>query len=303
MKNSLKIALAVTTLAGGFSLVNAETGGTQSAQEALERLMGIAKVMREHGATWTAGLINGHQAGGTSSSRQGDTAESAENQQALMGDDSEAGIICVTNADDGKDWKYSVHQLRPMLVGKSAISGEHIWRDGVGIAIVPKALEEMRAQNTHKVSLRYTDKTPGVNEGREGRPEEINKKLLVVNKSWLLSDNRHHNQHGPNVPGDVLCATVYFQAGATDEGDFARLTAPDMPDRHAAGATTPTHHKKKKAAAKTAEAAKPADAKTADAKKADDKTADAKKADDKTAADAKKEDPKKEEPKKEEAKK
>lgn len=294
MKNSLKIAVALTALVGSLGVINAETGGNQSAQEALERLMGIAKAMREHGPTWTAGIINGHQAGGTSSSRQGDTSESVENQQAMMPEDSESGIICVTNADGG-EWKYSVHQLKPMLVGKSAVSGEHIWRDGVGIAMVEAILKEMRAQNTHKVSLRYSDKTPGVNEGREGQAELINKKLLAVNKSWLLNDNNPTGAHGPSVPGDVICATVYFQTGATDEGDFNRLTAPDMPDRHAAGATHPTGHKHhaKKAAAK--------DVKKEEPKKDEGKKDEPKK--EETKVETKKEETKVTETKKEETKK
>ncbi len=278
MKNSLKIALALTTLIGGLSVANAEKGGMQSAQEARERLLGVSKAMREHGATWTASILNGHQAGGTSSSRKGDTAESEENQQFAMGDDSEAGIICVTNSDG--EWKYSVHQLRPMLVGKSAVSGQYIWRDGVGIAMVDKILAEMKAQNSHKVTITYVDTTPGVNEGRQGKPEEVTKQLLAVDKHWLLEENRMHNQHGPNVPGEVICATTYFQAGATDEGDFNRLTAPDMPSK-VKPAVHKAHHAKK---------ATPA------AAKAEEHKDGAKKEEHKDAA-------KKEEPKKEEAKK
>jgi hypothetical protein len=273
---TLKLALAVSTVIGGISFALA-AGGTQTADEAHRKMSDFAQKIREYGIQQTFALANGHSDGGTNSSKGG-TAEDKDHSEGMKSDDSEAGIICVHN-ENGK-WVYVVNQLMPRLVGQSATDGQHIWRDGVGIMIVEKALKALATSANGEVSIDYVDAHGRVKDPRQAGKMEEKKELLVVGKSWLAG--RDHK----DTYGDFFCATAYSQLDPTDEGDNMRLTDPDRPHGRAKMHKA-AHHKK------DAKHEEKKDAKHDDKKKDDKK--DAKKDDKK--ADAKKDEPKKEEKK------
>lgn len=251
MMKSFKFAAAAAALLLSGLGVFAD-GGTQTADEAKSRMDDLAKVFGEKGIG-SFDFANGHGFGGTHSERRGDTPESKDNASALVSEDGRAPIICIS------DGKYVVNQLQPTLVNTSAVEGANIWRDDVGIAMVGKIVQALRESKDGVATVKFVESTKGVNEARQGRPEEEKFKLLAYSSAKLLGKK---NDSGAKF----FCATRYVGVESTDELDHDRMTDADKPDGY------------KKAAHKKKDAKKEAPAKKDEPKKEEAKKEVAKKA-------------------------
>lgn len=268
MKKMLKLAL----MAGLFTtgIVAAQADSKQDASEAMARFEGVKKVFAEKGLGAVA-FLNGL---GTST----DKGRESENISLEAGidnfNDPDAPLICI-----GADDTYIVHTGQPTWVGKSAVSGEHIWRDGVGIALVAKARQALaHGAEDGKTAIDFVNNSRMKNP-REGQP-------MADNDMLAIADGRYF---GKNYPEGSFCATNAELFEARDNSDKDRSGSKDAGEGKVGHDVDPNKHHAKKHHAKKHEA-KAEEAKKADGHKADEakKTEEAKKADDHKADEAKK---------------
>lgn len=207
MKKTLKLALAGVVLCGGVaSTAMADT--YQSAEEAQTRLHMLAKYFRDNGLATFANL-NGNGNNDTAHGKNRDNLDGMEYGQLFNNPDGEATIYCVENGN------WAVHQMKPTLVGTSAVSGDNLWYDGLGHQMVPKAIkaiQEARLNGKDMVSVPYVETTKEVENAREGKPLETKGSLLLIGSRDLLG---RKNDTGSKF----FCATRYIEPAGTDYDD------------------------------------------------------------------------------------
>lgn len=209
MKKSTKLALAAAVLVGGIGTTFA--GNEQTADEARDRLDMLRALFKDKGLN-SFNFLNGHDSVGSSKNR--------ENQDGLQwaeltkSDDRRGHIICIENG------RYAVHQLRPMLVGKDAMTGEHVWRDGQGMPMVEKIIAGLRNSPDGKAVVDYVETTKGVYNERQGRPNEERFELLAYSSRAIFD--------GKNPTGSkFFCSVRYKKFEPTDISDYSRKVQPD----------------------------------------------------------------------------
>lgn len=240
MKKSVKLALAAAMLIGSVSTTFASN--EQTADEARERLGMLKPFFKDKGLSGFAFLNGLDEVGGEKNRTQEAGLQWAE---LTKSDDSKATITCIQNGN------YVVNQMQPTLVGKSAVTGEHIWRDGQGMPIVEKVEEAFKNSPDGWVSVKYVETTQRVNNEREGLPLEGEFELLAVNSKELGVDGE-----------SFFCTTRYIPLDQTDRKDNDDRT--ESPEEHGNGKMH-KKHKKHHHHAKKAQAA--------EVKKADEKGA------------------------------
>ena len=273
MKNLLKLAL-MASLSIGAAIADSKQDGS----EARARFDGVKKVFADKGIGAIAFLNGVGELG--SATGKGRGAEDTELSTAVDNfNDPSAPLICI-----GDDDTYIVHSGQPTLVGKSAVSGDSIWRDGVGIAVVAKARAALsRGTPNGLTTIDYVQKSDMPN-AREGQNQN------AADNDWLaIADSRYI----PGLPAGAFCATKSENFEPRDNSDRDRLVGEDKGEGkigHDTDSAKVVHHHNKhknkhhKKAAADAKDAK-ADAKDAKAD-AKDAKADAKDAKD-VAKDAK----------------
>ena len=277
MKKVLKLAVVASLFTAGIVAVHADS--KQDGSEAMTRLEGVKKVFASKGLTAIA-FLNGLGASGEKG------RDNSDNLEALVDNfnDPDAPLICI-----GKDDTYIVHTGQPKLVNESAVSGEHIWRDGVGVALVEKARQALsRGAEDGKTAIDF------VNNSRIKNPRQGQ---AAADNDWLaLADHRYIK----GLPEGAFCATNAELFEVRDNSDANRGGGKDAGEGKIGHDVDPkkSHTKKHKAGeAKKADEHKAGEAKKADehkageAKKADEhKAGEAKKADEHKAGEAKKAD-------------
>lgn len=252
MKKMLKLALMAGLLTTGVTAVHAD--GKQDGSEAVARLEGVKKVFATKGLS-AIPFLNGLGGAGEKGRDVSDSLESSVDNF----NDPDAPLVCID-----KDGNYLVHTGQPTLVGKSAVSGEYIWRDGVGIALVEKARAALsRGAADGKTTIDF------VNNSRLKNPRQGG---AAADNDWLaIADSRYIT----GLQEGAFCATNAELFTVRDNSDADRLGSKDAGESKVGQDidTKKPHAKKHKADAKKA------DVKKADAKKDDAKKDDAKKAD------------------------
>lgn len=214
MKNLLKLAVVAVLTTG-----TAYCDEAQTASEVVKRFEGVKKVFAEKGQG-AIGFLNGINPG-AANGKGGDNASSLEVGVDNF-NDPDASLVCV-----GPDDTYLVHTSEPTRVGKSAVSGDAIWRDGVGIAVVEKARAALTGAHNGFTSIKFVQNTTMINPS-EGKP-------FAENFSLAVADDRYI--HG--LPKGAFCGTLmqYSEPRGMSEAD--RLAEEPTAKKHS------KHHAKK----------------------------------------------------------
>lgn len=252
MKKMLKLAL----MAGLFTtgIIAAQADSKQDGSEAMTRLEGVKKVFAAKGLE-AISFLNGLSGSGQKGQDVNDGLESGVDNF----NDPDAPLVCI-----GADDAYLVHTAQPNLVGKSAVSGEDIWRDGVGVALVAKARQALsRGATDGKTAIDFVNNSKMKNP-RQGQP--------AADNDWLaLADHRYIT----GLPEGGFCATNAELFEVRDNSDVNRGGGKDAGEGKVGHDVDPKKHHAKKHVAKKHDAAH----KTDEAKKADDHKDVAKKGD------------------------
>lgn len=242
MKNLLKLALMAS-----LSIGAAFADNKQSGSEARARFDGVKKVLADKGIAGIAFLNGVGELGSATGKGRGD--EDTELSTAVDNfNDPDAPLVCI-----GGDDTYIVHSGQPTLVGKSATTGDSIWRDGVGIAIVAKARAALsRGTPNGLTTIDFVQKSDMPN-AREGQNQN------TADNDWLvIADARYIK----GLPEGAFCATKSENFEPLDNSDRDRLVGEDKGegkighdvDAKAAHHEHKKHHKKVKADVKDAKA-------------------------------------------------
>lgn len=230
MKKSLKLALAGVVLGGSFgAAVVYGAAVPQSASEARVRLEMLRDLFKDRKLESFA-FLNGHDDVGMSKNRVNiDVAKYAE---LTKSEDNRGAIICV------EDGNYAVNQMHPTLVGKSTVSGENIWYEGVGHQMTPKLIKALSESPDGWATVRAIETTGDVENPREGKPLEARVYYLAARSDVLLG---HKNDTGKKF----FCAVRFVAPNGTDwadNGDFeGRMDEPNRPN-HKKGKKGKKHH-------------------------------------------------------------
>jgi hypothetical protein len=257
MKNLLKLALMAS-----LSIGAAFADNKQSGSEARARFDGVKKVFADKGIAGIAFLNGVGELGSATGKGRGD--EDTELSAAVDNfNDPDAPLVCI-----GGDDTYIVHSGQPTLVGKSATTGDSIWRDGVGIAIVAKARAALsRGTPNGLTTIDFVQKSDMPN-AREGQNQN------AADNDWLaIADARYIK----GLPEGAFCATKSENFEPLDNSDRDRSGSKDAGEGKIGhdGDAKAAHHKHKKHHKKAKTDAAKADVKDVktDAAKADVKDA------------------------------
>lgn len=205
MKKLLKLALMAGLLSGAACAENQETPSG-----AVSRFEGVQKVFEARGVDAIAFLNGvGTLASGTGKGRENENLGLESGIDNV--NDPESPLICI-----GADDTYIVNSEQTSLVGKSAVSGENIWRDGTGNLLVKGAREALsRGTPSGLTSIKYVQNTTMVNP-REGQ-------VLAENFDLAIADGRHIK----GLPEGSFCAIRFESQRDRDTSDLNRKENPD----------------------------------------------------------------------------
>lgn len=229
MKKTLKLMLAGAIFCAGMGTV-VFSGNEQTANEAKTRLEKLADLFKDKGLN-SFNFLNGHDEAGITKNRA--TLDISEYAELTKSDDDRGGAL--TCIEEGK---FVVYQMKPTLVGESAISGPYIWYDAVGQQMVPKIVKALSESPDGWATVRSIEKTHGVNNPRQGLPTEERVHYLAVRSDVLLGKK---NDTGKKF----FCVAQFRSFEPVDQGDLGDMeTRGDSPDNPRGNKPYGKHHKK-----------------------------------------------------------
>lgn len=203
MKNLLKLALMASLFTVGVNTAHADS--KQDGSEAVMRFEGVKKVFEDKGIAAIT-FLNGVGTMGSATGK-GRTSDEMTLEAGIDNfNDPDAALICI-----GKDDNYIVHTAQTFLVGKSAVSGKHIWRDGAGVPIVGEARKAL--------SRGTPDGLTTIDFVRDSRIKNPRTGAAMADNDWLaVADNRYIK----GLPEGSFCATNVELFTVRDNSDIDR---------------------------------------------------------------------------------